>query len=317
MAGTQQAPASGREPPRVPLMALRTYAFIRLGVVAVIAVLAVSVAKEYAAADCLQGSISAYYYMPVQSVFVGALVTLGFALIALWGKTPFEDGLMNLAGMLAPVVAFVPTSEARKCGLTDAQGEQVRTQADKNAVITASHDAVFNNMFAYLVVILIVLVVILAIGIIGHARAWESVVDHPWAYWIPWAGAMLLWLAGTYMFWRHRGDWFYDHAHEWSAIALFTFIVLAIVAIGFDKWFGSSQPGDASSPPWAVTYWLLSGVMAVGAFVLSLGVEHDHRVFWVEAWMIGWLAVFWSLQTWDRWGEGAPPRTKAERGAVV
>ena len=119
-------PAGGRPPPpaKVPSMAVRTYAFLRLGVVAVIAVLAVSVAKQYAAADCLQGSISAYYYLPVRSVFVGALVALGFALIALWGKTPFEDGFMNLAGMLAPVVAFVPTGEARRCGLTDAAGQR-------------------------------------------------------------------------------------------------------------------------------------------------------------------------------------------------
>jgi hypothetical protein len=35
-------------------------------------------------------------------------------------------------------------------------------------------------------------------------------------------------------------------------------------------------------------------------------------VFVLEAWMIVLLAVFWGLQTWDRWGEGAPPVTDAE-----
>ena len=61
-----------------------------------------------------------------------------------------------------------------------------------------------------------------------------------------------------------------------------------------------------------MTYWALAGVMVVGSVVLHVSVEHGHRVFWIEAWMIGWLAVFWSVQTWDRWGEGAPPRTNAD-----
>jgi len=300
-------------PDKIPVMAQRTYSFIRLGVVAVIVVLAVSLAKQYAAADCLQGSISAYYYLPVRSVFVGALVALGFALIALWGKTPYEDGFLNLAGMLAPVVAFVPTGEARKCGLTDADGEPVRTQDEKEAVIAASHDAVANNMFAYLLVIGIVLAVVLVVGIFAHRRQRDWLVEQPWAFWLPWAGAVVLWVSGTLLFSRHD-VWFYDNAHKWSAVFLFVFILCAIVAIGVDKWQGNGSTHDIPSRRWAVAYWILAGVMVVGAVAIFLGVEHGHRIFWVEAWMIGWLAVFWTLQTWDRWGEGAP-RTKAEVAA--
>ena len=92
------SPTAGTAPPgdtptgavAPPVMARRTYLFLRLSVVAVIAVLAISLIREYYRLDpnCLQGSISAYYYTAVQSVFVGALVALGLVFIVLWGKTP-------------------------------------------------------------------------------------------------------------------------------------------------------------------------------------------------------------------------------------
>jgi hypothetical protein len=66
-------------------------------------------------ADCVQTSISAYYYTHAQAVFVGALVAIGTCLICLRGSTDHEDVLLNVAGMLAPVVAIVPTPEAGDC----------------------------------------------------------------------------------------------------------------------------------------------------------------------------------------------------------
>ena len=66
-------------------------------------------------AGCLQPSISAYYYTPVGAVFIGVLVTMGVCLVALKGNTDGEDVLMNLAGMLAPGVAFIPTPDAGTC----------------------------------------------------------------------------------------------------------------------------------------------------------------------------------------------------------
>ena len=51
----------------------------------------------------------------MQPVLVGVLVSMGVCLIALKGNTDGEDLLMNLAGMLAPVVAFVPLGGAETC----------------------------------------------------------------------------------------------------------------------------------------------------------------------------------------------------------
>ena len=70
---------------------------------------------------CWQHSISAYYYTPVQLFLVGALVAIGISLIALKGSIELEDAVLNFAGILAPVVALVPTPNVGRCGsvLTD------------------------------------------------------------------------------------------------------------------------------------------------------------------------------------------------------
>src|SRR4051794_19665605 len=87
----QDHPRGNQSPP--PAMALRTYTALRLGSVGVIAVLAIAIIREYnSAGGCLQGSISAYYYTAVQSVFVGTLLSLGLVMIVLWGKSATEDG---------------------------------------------------------------------------------------------------------------------------------------------------------------------------------------------------------------------------------
>ena len=89
-------------PDMPPPVALRTYTSIRLGVVAVIVALGFAVWREIANSpdDCVQRSLSAYYYTPVRPVFVGALLIIGFAMIVLWGITPWEDTALNLAGLL-------------------------------------------------------------------------------------------------------------------------------------------------------------------------------------------------------------------------
>ena len=297
-----------------PVMASRTYLFLRLSVVAVIAVLAVSLIKDYYRPDpnCLQGSISAYYYTAVQSVFVGALVALGLVFIVLWGKTPGEDAWLNLAGLVAPVVAFVPTVKPTKCGLTDLTGEEVTTDAQKSDVVDAGHDAAFNNMLSYFIVVGVILVVLYLVGSLGRQRKRKWVVVQPWAFWGPLLGATALWVISVYVFWQHR-DWFYDNAHNWSATTFFIFFGIAVVIIGKNKWFGSDDYGEKESKRWATVYWGIAALMIVGGLVIYfVGKDSEHRTFVLEAYEIALLAAFWLLQTWDRRGEGAPPRTQGE-----
>jgi hypothetical protein len=298
-----------------PSMALRTYVALRLSSVGVIAVLAASLFKEYSrAGGCLQGSISAYYYTNVQSVFVGALITLGFVMIVLWGKTSWEEGALDLAGLLAPVVAFVPTGPTNLCSLQTSAGTPVKTEKAKDTLVAASHDGIFNNMLAYLVVVCVALVIVAAYGVLAHRKGWKTVTEHRVAFWLPWGMAVGLWALGTYGFTKHR-EWFYDNAHGYAAITMFVFIIAVVVNIGLQK-YGQTD-GDKSklaSRWWARFYWGLAALMSVGAvllYVLAKPLSDNlgtHRTFIIEAWLISWLAVFWLAQTWDRRKDGAPDR---------
>lgn len=66
----------------------------------------------------MMGSISAYYYTPARSLFVGTLVAIGVALVAYRGYTRVSNLLLNGAGVLAVVVALFPTEDPAFPGLT-------------------------------------------------------------------------------------------------------------------------------------------------------------------------------------------------------
>ena len=90
--------------------AVKSYRYLRLAIVVVVLSLVASVVIERWKTSCWEVSISAYFYTPVHAMFVGALVAIGVCLIAVKGSRDWEDMLLNVAGILAPVVAFVPTS---------------------------------------------------------------------------------------------------------------------------------------------------------------------------------------------------------------
>lgn len=97
---------------------VKTWRYLRLSMVGVVAALAAAVLYEHfqiKERDCFQTSISAYYYTPASSVFVAALVSIGVAMVCLRGSNRREDLLLNLAGMFAPIVAFVPTPGPGTC----------------------------------------------------------------------------------------------------------------------------------------------------------------------------------------------------------
>jgi ABC-type Fe3+ transport system permease subunit len=131
---------------------------------------------------------------------------------------------------------------------------------------------------------------------------------------------------GYYMYLGEgRRDWYYDGAHQAAAITLFVLIVFVVINIGFQKKNGVAGYDDIVHETendrrkrrrWAKWYWALAAVMVLGVALAALARNAmEHPLFFLEAWMIGWLAVFWLLQTWDRWDDGAP-RTPAPAGAT-
>jgi hypothetical protein len=89
---------------------LDTYRYLRAGMVVLVIVLGVAVVMERSTAHCFENSISAYYFTPVHSIFIAVLCALGALLIIYKGSTDTEDVLLTLAGILAFIVAMVPTN---------------------------------------------------------------------------------------------------------------------------------------------------------------------------------------------------------------
>src|SRR5271156_5020787 len=103
-------------PAQAPDILLDTYRYLRGGMAVMVVMLGAAVLGERLTASCWQTSISAYYFTSAHSVFVAALCALGTLLIVYTGSTDTEDTLLNLAGILAFIVAMVPTSRPALCG---------------------------------------------------------------------------------------------------------------------------------------------------------------------------------------------------------
>ena len=95
--------------------AVKTYRYLRISMVGAVVLIGVSVLIERSNVDCWQTSLSAYYYTPVRAIFVGMMMSIGLCLIVIKGSTPWEDATLNAAGMLAPIVAVVPTTDVGVC----------------------------------------------------------------------------------------------------------------------------------------------------------------------------------------------------------
>lgn len=301
---------------------VKTTRYLRLSMVALVVGLAVSVLYEHAkshrqsgSGHCWQHSISAYYYTPVQSFFVGALVAIGISLIALKGSTELEDVWLNFAGIFAPVVAFVPTPNVGSCGsvLTDTTNRNLNIGNDVTAMLVMAGIA------------LAVLGVLWAVGHpVTHTPDVEAANNARWAHWIAIGGCCLtlaLYATAWVLFLGPR-TWFIDNAHSISAITMFVFIFLAVVsnAINFhftrtrvvaDQTLASNngadiRPADVVKPPKPVNRYLIIAVlMAVAVLIIKLGPWFgDYETIWLEASMISLFAVFWVIQTHELWRRG-------------
>ena len=96
-----------------------TYRYLRAAMIALLLMLVFSVGYQWwweTGRTCWLGSISAYYYTPARTIFVGSLCALGACLIAYKGHSPEEDVLLNFSGFMAFVVAMVPTVPDNLCG---------------------------------------------------------------------------------------------------------------------------------------------------------------------------------------------------------
>jgi hypothetical protein len=301
-----------------PPLALRTYTAIRVGVVAVIAGLGFAVWREIANSPghCVQRSLSAYYYTPVRPVFVGALLIIGFAMIVMWGMTWLEDAALNLAGLLLMVVALVPTLDANYCSIdikAKVPNAETKQIAD-NALIKANADTVSRSFTSLLFVLALVLVIVAAFGVKEYRRVLQvrRLSRTEIGYAVAWVTVALVGFIYYLLYRDHDNpDSAFNHeVHSKSANIAVGLIILAAVLAAVQK----ARSTDAAKTRWTRIYGLVALAMLLAAGVIRVG-DHfdlfsgwvdDHATFLLEAILIALIGVFWTLQTIDRRGEGAP-----------
>ncbi|HLM06388.1 MAG TPA: hypothetical protein VK402_14515 [Blastococcus sp.] len=272
--------------------AVKTYRYLRIALVALLGGIAVAVVVEFLhnGATCLQGSISAYYYTPVRAFLVSALVGLGVGLVAIRGVGWWEETFLNLAGMLAPVVAFVPTPGTGNC-------------TSDPALKAAGPDAVFNNMTALFWMAPLGLLYVLLLRRL--ARRQGKPTERPqWGLLVP---VGVLWAVALLLFAFQR-DWFLEYGHGVAALLMFAFIVGVVALNGIS--LGRKEIAEGRSSGWkayANRYTVIAVAMVV-SFVVLYGYHRisggwPHWVFAVEAALLALFLLFWTLQTEELWDE--------------
>lgn len=294
-----------------------SYRALRLSIVVLVLTLGASLIIEIVRTDwCLQGSISSYYYTPVHSVFVGALIALGVVMIALKGRDAVEDTLFNIAGVLAPIVALVPTSRP----VASAGGRGLCGAADHHLDVPTGA-LVVNNVPSLAIAAALALVITYVV-----ARRERRITTRPSLPQATQVGLLVcaaLLAAGLIWYFGWNAN-FHRYAHGGTAVAMFVFIWLAVLVnagwprallVRAYRWLQTPLPPALERPtPRHLAYrrWYRGIAVAMPAVALaSLLLPGDVRVFWLEVGEIAPFAVFWALQTFEGWDTGvtstAPP----------
>ncbi len=271
---------------------MKTYLYLRLAIVLSVILLALAVTGEITRGVGWLGSISAYYYTPVRNVFAGVLVGTGFALVAIKGRPGAEDTFLNLAGMLAPIVAFVPTP------LTKSDSNPCAVPLEKCVPDVFLPD-IANNVHA-----------LLAVGAVGLGVAFftarsDSRSDS-WtqngliasvAIWV----AFLLWY-GFGEDWPPRGS-FLQVAHYWAAVPMFLLIIaVAVINARRSNPKHTLSVAGRSSNFRPIYGWIAALMLALPVTLTIAGWAARRAgfefawIFAVEAVVLVLFAVFWLVQ---------------------
>lgn len=276
---------------------LITYRYLRMSLVAVLAMLACAVIIEWQGSGSpLLPSISDYYWTPVRSMFVGALVALGIGMVVLKPDNELEDILLNIAGVLAPVVAFVPTPDVGTC--------RDNGDGDFAGAAQATIDGIKNNVPALLIAG--------AIGI-GILLAFTKVIPEQTKFPPVEGGARLArklgfaavvgLLVGAVLWFRAGGTSFDCNAHYAAAFTLFGCIIgIAVLnAVGKYRDSRKQKPTGRVSPVNRYSVIAILMLVVLGIGLVAMGAGWDYWVMFVEAGVLSLFMTFWILQSWDLW----------------
>ena len=278
-----------------PRDALTTYRYLRIAIPILVVMLGTSVAAQVFGPDpdCWLGSISAYYYTAARAVFVACLCAMGACMVIYHGNTVREDVVLDVAGMLAFVVAFVPTPLAGLT-VTPAESSCARSNVPTGEQLDAAVD---NNLLA----LLVAASVMLAIAYV-FSLAREGFRPPSLAWCVMCAAVVVVWIvyAAERAFLR-------DHAHLIAAVGMFGGIMV-VVLLNAVRSARLDATAVAAPRGYQRVYRAILAAMVVAGAVfggLAWWGRFDHSVFWLEAALTTLFGVFWVVQSKELWSVAA------------
>ncbi|MFS0895479.1 hypothetical protein [Microbacterium sp. 179-I 3D3 NHS] len=290
----------------------KTHRYLRLSLVFVVFALLVSVAIQTVVASWepfrlgwnLLPSISHYFYTPARDVFVGALIAAALALLALSGRDR-TTVLLDVAAVFAPLIALVPTGIDPRHPIGD-----LTCPGTTECVPAVYLDDVRAGVAAYAVVVPTLVVTMAVIrrrrGIVAPGTALVSAIAIGTAALM----AGLAFLPGIRSGFPLNVLSLPGGIH--FAVTLIFFAIFAIVPILHAR----STPDTSETPPtarqrrayrWIAGLMIADLVMLIAVLLLHDALGHLPLVLVGETVALLLFAWFWSVQTFQRWGDANPP----------
>lgn len=276
----------------------RTYRYVRLSILGTVLLLTVSLVAVSIDVGPI-ASISAVYYTPGRTVFVGALFAVALALVALSGRS-IEQALLDIGALCAPLIAIVPTP----IRTGDVPGYVVNCPDPTTPCVPAAELAGIDNGM--------ISVVVLAVCGVAAAAILARVQRTTSPGLTVAIGVTAALVVVVTVWWLVAPAGFVEYGH-WAATSTFFGIIAIVAAIG----------AITSSAPWRVWYALIAiGITVDLVFVVTVvalrfnGVDlmvatGAPLIFVGEALAVALFAAFWLLQTVQLWNDPDPSLSAA------
>jgi hypothetical protein len=266
---------------------LDTYRYLRGGMAVIIVMLGAAVLGARLMATCWQTSISAYYFTTAHSIFIAALCALGVLFIVYKGSCDTEDVLLTLAGILAFIVAMVPTTRpGLLCG-------PYSLPADYEV-----NHAITNNVWAVMVALVTARLLSWLLYRCTETTESKNVLG-TWSMRLLWLVMAVGFVA--FIFFPSPFD---SNAHAISASIMFLALIATVVTTAFLV----SREDDTKAPHrrlYLLFYWGIAALMVatlIAVVVLHLTLDRwSHWVIVSEIILITEFTIYWVVQTIELW----------------
>ncbi|MGC5171274.1 hypothetical protein ACLQ2Q_11540 [Microbacterium sp. DT81.1] len=309
------------EQPDFITAALKTHRYLRLSLVFAVAALFIGVIIASVAGGYVKGSISYYYWTPARNVFVGVLIAASLAMLALNGrggaakiplgkrtlKLPSPSMLLDFAAIFGPLIALVPTDvKATEQGLTTftCEGEE------QSCLPKAAFPEVQNAVLTYILTLVVIVVVMLIVQ--------RNEKRQRFALLVPVTAAVTAVALFLFTFvWDEAFPYFRVGPWSFSIHYIATFLFFgAFATVVWIRGTRTDDPEDRTPPSDTQRLWYKILAIAMAAdilFLIVLGVMAQFgtedaipgfpEVLFGEAVGLTLFAIFWAMQTRQRWNE--------------